>query len=107
MRWNKDGTSTPTTVFEAAACRYAVRVMCQCGRHGTFNAHGLWWHFQQKGWNDELRVARSRFHCRYCLAAAGERRRPVRLDLVDEQKAHIELPLPPDREWKRALSRFR
>ena len=44
---------------------------------------------------------------RYPLESGGKRVRPVRIELVDPGPDDIALPMPDEREWKRALSRFR
>ena len=57
----RDGLKVATCIFEAAAWHYSVRVECRCRREGLFEAHGLWWKFQRKGWSDDstARPARS------------------------------------------------
>lgn len=103
-----DGLKVATHIFEAAAWHYAIKVVCsQCANSATFGAHGLWWHFQRHGWDDQLDTARQRFWCQKCAALTGKRVRPQRLELVREMATDNWLPLPDEREWKRALSRFR
>nr|WP_208417709.1 hypothetical protein [Sphingopyxis panaciterrae] len=96
-----------THIFEAAAWHYAVKPVCRCGHSATFSPHGLWWHFEKRGWNDHLRDARRRFWCRACAGRIGRRVTPVRIVLVAESTADIRLPEPEERVWKNALRRFR
>jgi hypothetical protein len=48
-----------------------------------------------------------RFWCRACATRYGRRVRPLRLEPVAWEKGVIELQMPDEREWKRALRRFR
>ncbi|MBV1688480.1 hypothetical protein KRR38_12540 [Novosphingobium sp. G106] len=58
----------------------------------------------------QLGQARLHFYCNICTVQKRFAVRSIRLDPVDapsEERAVITLPMPPDREWKAALSRFR
>lgn len=101
-----DGLKVPTTIFEAAAFHYDVKVSCRCGHSAVFAPHGLWWKFYRKGWNDNFIDARERFYCRTCWMAAKGKARPIRIESV-KQLIVIELPLPDERVWKREQRRFR
>lgn len=105
--WTRDGMRRATCLFEAAAWNYAVRPVCACGHEASFNPHGLWWHFHKRMWDDRLEPARGRFWCRECSLQKHRRIRPLRLELVQQSQNDIELAFPPEREWKRAVSRFR
>jgi hypothetical protein len=105
--WTKDGQRRATHIFEAAAWFQAVQPVCRCGHSAAFNPYGLWWRFERKGWDDHLGKARARFWCIPCSRQTGKRVRPVRLELVKPTDADIKLPMPDEREWKRAVSRFR
>jgi hypothetical protein len=93
--------------LEAAAWHYAIKPVCRvCGHHAVFDPHGLWWLFERKGWDDRLTVAAGRF---YCLACRRDRRAHVRraaLYLVKDEPT-VRLPLPPESQWKRVVSRMR
>lgn len=108
-RFKADGTKEATNLFEAAAWQYAVRVTCgRCGHSAVFDPHALWWLFERKRWNDSLPAAARRFACMDCRSHG--RREPKGLagiSLVDDQPTTTDLPLPPEREWKRAINRFR
>lgn len=65
-----------------------------------FNPHQLWWLFECKRWDDALGLVARRLKCKQC----GER---GRLTLDKRDKATVDLPWPDEREWKRAVSRFR
>lgn len=73
----------------------------------AFNPYGLWWLFERRMWNGELRNAREKFRCSRCAAQTGLRVRPARIELVAPSETDIALPMPDEREWKRAVSRFR
>ena len=97
-----------TCLFEAAAWRSAIKVTCgRCRRSVTFNPHGLWWLFERKGWNDNLRGIAAHLYCKKCRDAFGDRVRGPRIELVKESDDDLCLPLPDHRTWKRALTRFR
>ncbi len=103
----KDGLRRATHIFEAAVWHYAVQVTCRCGHSAKFHAASLWWRFERKGWNDSFRDATRHFWCRQCAARIGRRVQPLRLETVAWEKGVIELEMPDDREWKRAMRRFR
>lgn len=105
--WTKDGQRRASHLFEAAAWYQAVKPVCRCGHSATFDPYGLWWKFQRKMWDDDLGKAREHFWCARCKARTGKRVRPIRLDLVEPGPDDIRLPMPDEREWKRAVSRFR
>ena len=107
VRYTGDGLREATNLFEAAAWRYAIRPVCRCGHSATFNPHGLWWRFERKGWDNDFAKAKLRFWCTRCAWSAGRRVRPVRLEVVRQSEGDIQMPFPPDHEWKRAISRFR
>lgn len=100
-RWNAAGLMEPTSLTDAAALRLVVRPICRCGHSMTFDPHGLWWHFQRRGWNDHLPEVRRRFWCIVCMAGLRQKVRPVRIETVNERSAAVVLPMPPEREWKR------
>lgn len=104
-----DGTREPTNFFEAAAWHYSVKVYCGwCGHAAIFDPHALWWHFHQKHWDDDLAGAAKRFDCKVCRRnfwTEGKGR--AKISLGSERPTDDSLPLPPEAEWKRAISRFR
>lgn len=102
MATYRDGAKVATHLFEAAAWQYAIRATCRGCRHASiFDPHALWWLFQRKGWDDRLKAAASRFRCIRCGKTGAD------LVLVREMPTVATLPLPPENEWKRAISRFR
>lgn len=103
----KNGLRRATYIFEAAVWHYAVQPVCRCGHSAKFHAASLWWRFERKGWNDQLGEARKRFWCRQCALQDGRRVQPLRLDVVPWEKGAIELEMPSEHEWKRAVRRFR
>ncbi|AUW59456.1 hypothetical protein C1T17_16530 [Sphingobium sp. SCG-1] len=103
----RDGLRVATNIFEAAAWHYTLKPVCgTCGHHALFDPHGLWWLFERKRWDDRLTLAAKRFRCIPCLEKRGQRVRRASLYLVKDAPTTL-LPLPDEREWKRALSRFR
>ncbi len=107
MRWTADGLMEPTCLLEAASLHKSLVPVCRCGHNARFEAHGLWWHFERRGWDDRLVAARERFWCRVCASREQRRVRPIRLELVHWVPGDFELPLPDDRTWKRATARLR
>lgn len=102
----KDGVPAASNLFEAAAWHKAIRVSCQCGHTVAFDPHGLWWLFERKGWDMRFPQMRRHFACTLCHFDMRGTVRPVRVEPVDGA-ADVRLPMPPEREWKRALTRFR
>lgn len=100
-RYDADGGRIPTDLFEAAAWHYSVVATCRaCRREGVFHAAGLWWLFHRKGWDYGFAAAARRFKCRQCGRKGwimALRNKPIT----------VPLPLPDERAWKRAVSRFR
>lgn len=107
MAWNADGTRRATCIFEAGCWRYAVKVVCRCGHSASFDPWGLWWLFERRGWDDTFGVARMRFWCRICAARLKRKVRADRIMTAPLGDADLQLPRPPEREWRRAISRFR
>lgn len=97
----------PTTLLDAASLHYSIKAVCACGNTARFEAHGLWWHFERRGWDDRLSEARARFWCRICRSNDRRKMRPRQLEFVPWQPGDIELPWPDDRVWKRAMARVR
>ncbi len=107
-RFDSDGGRVATTIFEAAAWHRAVKPICsRCTHSAVFHPHALWWRFHRRGWDDSLMAARERFWCRKCGERIGQRIRPRVLELVPEGDGMVCLAMPPQHEWKRAVSRFR
>lgn len=103
----RDGAPFPVTIFEAAALHYAVNVICaRCRNSAVFEPGGLWWRFYKKRWNDHFSDARVRFWCTCCARGGIPRSRAHRLEAVRATPERY-LPPPDEREWKRAVSRFR
>lgn len=106
-RYNQAGLRVATTVFEAAAWHRAVKLTCpRCGHSATYNAHCLWWRLRKAGKDDSFAVLRQRYFCRRCRDADGQKVRP-RIETTTLTIDAITGDWPDEREWKRALSRFR
>ena len=106
-RWTVDAVRQATSLTEAACWHTSIEVVCRCGHSATFDPHGLWWWFQQRGWNNGLTAAMKRFRCRRCAETMGHCVRPIRLSLVRGSDTDVQLPMPPPREWKRVVKRMR
>ncbi|MFB0875479.1 MULTISPECIES: hypothetical protein [unclassified Sphingobium] len=96
----------PTTLFECVLWNYGVHLLCRCHHHAIFHPCGLWWHFDKRGWSDDFRDITARFYCRKCHAKSGQRIRPS-LVQPSQTMPTILLPMPDEREWKRAIARKR
>lgn len=107
MRWSPDGLRVATRLVEAAAWHNAVRPVCRCGHAASFNPHGLWWRFEQRGWSDSISEARSRFWCLVCRYKTGRKVKPTKIELVAESDGDIQLPFPPREVWRRQVKRMR
>jgi hypothetical protein len=104
--YQEDDRRHATSIFEAATWGYAVKVTCRCRQTGIFEPLGLWWRFKRKGWSDDFRDAVRCCYCRSCTKRTGRKVRPTRMETTSEPP-RIRLPLPDEREWKRAVSRNR
>lgn len=99
----RDGVRLPTNLFECAAWHRAIQAICRnhkCRRVGIFDPHQLWWLFHKRGWDDRLQEVERRLKCKQCGGRAA-------IGTTSGQEANITLPWPNEREWKRAVSRFR
>lgn len=88
-------------LLDAGIQHEAIKATCRCGRTEVFHSVGLWYRFQAKGWPDVLSEVPRRLRCRHCG------RRGPRIEFARYTAPTVDLPLPDDREWKRALSRRR
>jgi hypothetical protein len=102
----RDDLPVATNLFEAAVWHKAIKVTCRCGHAATFDPHGLWWYFEQRMWDMQFATVRSRFACSVCRLTLRRRVRPVSVNPT-EGLGEVRLPMPDEREWKRALQRFR
>jgi DNA-directed RNA polymerase subunit RPC12/RpoP len=101
-RYDADGGQIPRTLFEAAAFHRSLRARCPaCGNEAVFHAAALWWLFQRRQWPDRLVDAGARLRCSRCG------RRGTQLELTRDPPTIVDLPLPNDVAWRRAVSRFR
>ena len=108
VRHTKEGVPRATHIFEAAIWHYAVQPVCRCGHSAKFDAGLLWFRFHRKCWDDNLRAACRHFWCRLCAWNTGRRVQPLRLEVVAWEKGVIQVKeLVDEREWKRAISRYR
>ena len=107
MRWSREGLMEPTSIFDAATLYKAIMPVCSCGHATRFEARGLWWHFERRGWDDRLAAVPRRFWCRICASRHRRKVRPVRIDAPNGAPGDFELPLPDERILKRATSRVR
>lgn len=107
MRYTGDGRRVATNVFEAALWNYSVEVGCNCGHCVRFGTYPLWWALEQTGRSDGFSDLQRRFYCSRCKIMKRKKVRPARVVASDDPPTVTFLPMPPEREWKRALSRFR
>jgi hypothetical protein len=63
--------------------------------------------FERKGWNGSLREVSKRLACKECRERFGRRVRLPRVELVAEADGDRRLSMPSERDWKRAITRFR
>lgn len=97
-----------TTLLDAAARQYSVKIVCDdCGGESIFDSHALWYLFERRGWRDELGNLDAHLYCRDCWDRHSQKVRPTWLVLCRDQPTVTDLPLPPERQWKAALSRYR
>lgn len=97
------GPRKPTNLFEAAAWRYSLLVICrnhQCRHVGIFNPHQLWWLFKRKGWASSLHDTQGRMKCSRCGASGA-------LSATKARDPNIALPWPSKEVWQREVRRFR
>ena len=103
-----EGQFTPTTIFEAATRHHRLMVICTICQHwAVYDPHQLWWLFHRRGWSGIFSDAKKRFGCTQCRLPKGRRPRAAEIVLTDRAVTVNGLPFPDEREWKRALSRYR
>lgn len=67
----------------------------------SLSIRALWWRFERKGWSYTLSdVPKRLLRCLRCG------RHSPRIELVRDAGSPGRLPMPPEREWKRAVNRF-
>jgi hypothetical protein len=107
----RDHLNRPMRSFrEFALHQRCVRLTCRsrsCGHQAIFEAVCLWWLVERRNWPDDPTKLFSRFYCRRCWSLRlGKVFRPYWELTVDQPNA-THLPPPPEREWKRLISRYR
>lgn len=107
MRWTREGLMEPTSIIECATLHRSVVPVCRCGHSAGFEPHGLWWHFNKRGWSDALNLASERFWCRLCSSSGKGKQRPMRIDVREPDGNETQLPWPDQRAWKKAMARLR
>ncbi|MGJ3647096.1 hypothetical protein ACLB0R_01305 [Sphingomonas sp. GlSt437] len=101
-KYDDSGLRMPTTIFECAAWHKQVVVTCLvCQRRAVFDPHQIWWLCRRKGWEERLAAFRLRFKCNGC----GQKR--AQIGTSGTETPTVVLPWPDEREWKKAVSRFR
>jgi hypothetical protein len=103
-----EGSAYPLrNLWDAAVRHYSIKLTCRCGHVRILHGVGLWWLFERQGWSDSFYEVRRRALCTSCLRERSRMARNPALDLVHEEITGEPLPLPSDREWKKALARHR
>lgn len=105
--WGKNGLLQPSSLLDAALQRRSIQPICRCGHSVIFHPHGLWWHFQRRGWDDRIVTVRQRFWCIMCRSRDRKKVRPQRLEFMNLDDANIVLPLPDELLWKQIQRRVR
>lgn len=106
-RYTVGGGREPTTIFEVAAFQKNLKITCRlCRRHQIVEAVALWWMFYRRGWDGNLNMAVERFYCLPCTEYYRTRLKRAMMTPTSD-KPTVSLPVPPEREWKRAVSRYR
>lgn len=94
-------------LWDVAAHHANLKLTCKrCGHWRIFHAAAVWWLFCNKGWHGNLRAAAERFYCGVCWEVDRVKIR-TSIELVNSEASGDELPLPPEREWKREARRRR
>lgn len=95
------------TLTDLALRKWHVRLTCPtCGTVRVMSGAGLWYLFDRKHWNDDLRSARQRLYCALCFANRRVKIRP-RIDKTHEGPTGPKLPDPSDHDWKKLIARYR
>lgn len=99
--YGRDGSPLPTNLLEAAAWHFAVVATCRrCAAWGVFDPHALWALFERRGWDVGMQSVSRRLRCKRCGAGAF-------VSWSKDREPTVILPMPSERQWKRALSRLR
>ena len=96
------------TVTDCALYRRNISLSCrQCRHVRVFDGRCLWWLFERRRWNDELKGIGRRFWCSDCQMAKARKVRDPTLTITEDTPTGAVLPWPSDRDWKRLVSRYR
>jgi hypothetical protein len=94
------------TLEQCALHKRTLRLACpRCGHVRVLDAVCLWWMFNRRGWDDDLKVAATRLRCTGCRDP-GKSIRP-RITVGREPPTGEPLPYPDEATWKRLVSRYR
>jgi ribosomal protein S27E len=100
-RYDATGGRVPTSLVEAAAWHLAIVVDCRrCSHQAVFSPHALWWLFERRHEDCGFRNVARRMKCSKCGAGAF-------LTWSKDKEPTVQLPMPSESEWKRAVSRMR
>lgn len=82
-----------------------VIATCLCKHFAIFDPHALWWLCYRRGWDDRFQRLPGRLYCSRCYAFDRKKHRPT--IGVTKSTPTFALPMPDEREWKKALRRVR
>lgn len=104
----KEGYRKYQRLFDLALYKRNIRMTCGCCEHSrVIDAPGLWWMFEKRHWNEELRDIGLRFYCGECWKLHRKKVRQPKMEVVEDDAEGPLLPGPDEYEWKRIVNRQR
>lgn len=89
--------------FDAGRQHKNIKLTCwACGHHSTLHAAALWWLCERKGWPDTFKTVLQGAHCVVCIKR-NQRITNPHIELTDDDPT-VELPMPSEQQWKRAVA---
>jgi ribosomal protein L37E len=95
-------------LYLCAIYQKSLKLDCRrCGHRSILPGVSVWWLFEQRRWDLELRNACRRFYCSACWATRGQRVRDPNVTTTDEKPTADPFGWPDERTWKALVRRFK
>jgi hypothetical protein len=97
-----------TCIVHHALYQWNIRLTCRACRHArVFEGHQLWWLFHRRRWDDQMKSIGHRFYCGRCCNTDCRKIKTPAWQRTKDPPTGVALAWPDEREWKRAISRYR
>lgn len=106
VRYLRNGATEPTSLAELAVLQYNLRATCCCGHSTVIDGIALWWLFERRGRDQNLRSVGRYLICARCLKDGQKVHGPA-LQATRDPGAACGLPCPGETTWKKLVARYR